>query len=237
MHEQLYWLVHNGTLHIYRVADKLVNAGCCAEALPYILFAAKAQEMHLQLSNPEFLPWRCQLYAAAVHCYRAAATAGAQPAAAATAAALTFLQDGLAQLDKIIKVQALDPVPAPADVTAALQAAQAHLQLLKYAFEPAEGGRAEAAVHLRDLLPRLGDANAQLKVLLDVLMAGSIQQPLEQTVLPGHLQPLLEAAAQLAEPSLAVDAMSSPAQSCECALHHAVRETVMGVDHAALPHS
>jgi len=214
MHEQLYWLVHNGTLRIFQVVDKLATAGCCAEALPYILFAAKAHEMPLQLSSPEFLPWRCQLYAAAVHCYRAAVASGVQPAAV-TATALAFLQDGLAELDKVIKVQALDPVPPPPEVTAALQAARAYLQLLKFAFEQAEGGQAKASAQICDLLPSLGDFSAQLKVLLDVLMAGSMQQPLEQTVLPEHLQPLLEAAAQLAAPSLAVDALSSSALSSE----------------------
>jgi hypothetical protein len=144
--------------------------------------------------------------------------------------ALKFLQDGLTDIGRVMARSNLDPVPPPAAVTAALQAAQAQLSVLKALFEgsavpgvaaaaAAAGTAAVAAgqpssASLPDVLKAVGPDDAKLRVLLGLLLAGagSSRQPLQQTVLPQGLQPLLDAAAELLAPVLTA-ASSLPAAS------------------------
>lgn len=236
-HPVLHWLMFNATVHLHRAAAPLVTAGFDQEALPYYVFAAKALESHLQLSGTQFLPWRLQMYAAAAHCYSAlsssvvsrsrpgsaaVAAAGAadkplagnanstsRPADAAAVAiqAQQLLQDGLADLSKIVSAQALDPVPPPAAVTTALQAARSQLLLLQVLFDLGPVADLQGAVNTRnvlEMLKPLGSSEAKLTALLGLLMAGASNgsQPMQQVQLPAKLQPVLETVKELAKPVL-----------------------------------
>jgi len=64
-------LVYHGTQHIHSIAAKLLAAQLHAEALPFLLFAARAMECHISLCSTNYLPWRVQLYTAAAECYYA----------------------------------------------------------------------------------------------------------------------------------------------------------------------
>jgi hypothetical protein len=154
----------------------------------------------------------------------AASCAHSVDAAAYSTQALKFLQDGMAEISRVQARSSLDPVPPPAAVTAALQAAQSQFAVLKALFdssavaEAAAAGAAAAAQPSSNSVPlilkALGPDDAKLKVLLGLLLsgAGSSQQPLQQTVLPQGLQPLLESAVDIAAPALAAAATLKASQ-------------------------
>jgi hypothetical protein len=141
--------------------------------------------------------------------------------AAYSAQALKFLQDGMADISRVQARGSLDPVPPPAAVTAALQAAQSQFAILKALFDSsavpgaAAAGSAAAAGQsssnsMPQILKALGPDDVKLKVLLGLLLfgTGSSQQPLQQTAVPQGLQPILDTAAEIAAPALAaVDAL------------------------------
>lgn len=137
----------------------------------------------------------------------AAGAASSMDPAAFSTHAMKFLQDGLADISRVQARFKLDPVPPPAAVTAALHAAQSQLLVLKTLFDgsavPAAAGQLSSS-SLPDMLKAVGSDDAKLHVLLGLLLAGagSSRQPLQQTVLPQSLQPVLEAAAELAAPAL-----------------------------------
>eukprot|EP00879_Flechtneria_rotunda_P024530 GHRR01026006.1.p1 GENE.GHRR01026006.1~~GHRR01026006.1.p1 ORF type:complete len:334 (+),score=117.29 GHRR01026006.1:338-1339(+) len=169
--QQLYWLVQNVTVHIYKLAEPLVTAGFYMEALPYLVFAAKAMEAHLQLSSTRFLAWRLHLYYTAAHCYCAGSKVASDSGSSnkdigiSMQQAHAFLDDGLAQLDSIVKAQALDPVPPPAAFAAALHAACSQLLLLKAMLEPLPGQPPSSAA--AESMPHAGLLQTLLVVALD----------------------------------------------------------------------
>jgi hypothetical protein len=149
----------------------------------------------------------------------AAGSAHSVEAAAYSAQALRFLQDGMVDISRVQARISLDPVPPPAAVTAALQAAQSQFAVLKALFDSSAVAGAATAVaaapaaqsssnSLPIILKALGPDDLKLKVLLGLLLsgAGSSQQPLQQTVLPQGLQPMLDAAAEIVAPALAAAA-------------------------------
>jgi hypothetical protein len=221
-------LVHAGTKHIHALTTQLAAAGLHS-ALPYLLFAAHAMECHISLSSPGFLPWRVQLYAAAAECYYVQldgpSFAAVQPTDPATAspgtsrpstadgsstastpaarAAQDMLAAGLAQLASVARAQALDAVPAP-EVTTAIQAAQAQLQLLQCLFAqqaPAAAATEQLAAALLDTAKPVGSTRQQLAALVRLLQIGLAAwqlAPLTKVQPPACLQPVMAAAAQLA---------------------------------------
>lgn len=94
----------------------------------------------MQLSLPHHLPWRVQLCLAVAACAECAARKDVtgsdahrdadQMPLVATAAAAAVIQEALAQVEKLMAMQALDAVPpAPSDIQA-YQACQSHMALL-----------------------------------------------------------------------------------------------------------
>jgi hypothetical protein len=179
----------------------------------------------------------------------AAGSAHSVGAAAYSAQALKFLQDGMADISRAQARSSLDPVPPPAAVTAALQAAQSQFAVLKALFDSsavagaATAGAAAPAAQSSSSLPlilkALGPDDLKLKVLLGLLLsgAGSSQQPLQQTVLPQGLQPMLDAAAEIVAPAVAaaatLQASPRPDDASGKELHHSIPEHVQSCHSSA----
>jgi hypothetical protein len=225
--EELYWLVHNGTILIYKFAHQLATAGFSLAALPYFVFCAKAMESSIALSNACFLPWRVQLYAAAAQCYSsllhhaphepntASSTSSSTSSQLASALeqAQLFLTSGVEQIDHLMKLYALDPVPPPPESIRTCQAAKAHLLAARMTAEGtptpilAKGtpvpttpaAAASPSSSLQDVLKALPADQDKLAALIRILEAsGCLLQPLhQQQTIPAHLQPAIEASKAL----------------------------------------
>lgn len=124
--EQLYWLTLNGTLHIYNISKRLLTAGFVAQMLPFLIFCVKALQSHVIFSTAKYLPWRTQLYVALCYAYADVR---------AYDMAKQVVQEGLDKIDALIKLQKLDPVPAPPEVQAAYKTAKAMLCALRLKLE------------------------------------------------------------------------------------------------------
>lgn len=191
-------LVRAGTEHLQRLCERLIAAGRHADALPALVFAARAMEGAASLGAAQHLPWRAQLYTAAATCFHAAAAHDEHRA---------FLDSGLAALEALRRAQALDAVPDP-DAAAALRAARARLSLLQAVLLP--GLQPADVTGLRALLAPLGSAREQLQALADALRAslssGAAASPLDARQPPEQLQAPLAVAADLAGSVLAAGA-------------------------------
>lgn len=235
-------LVHQGTQLMQAITAKLVEARLHAEALPYLLFAAHAVECHASLHSTQYLPWRVELYAAAAACFHALLEGGSMPtevvdaacqhvnhlgagrATTITEAANDMLAAGLSQLASIARAQALDAVPAP-EVMAAIQAAQAQLMLLQVLFEHNAAAGTEPpgpahSIQLKEILSAVGNTQQQLAASVRILQTGlgAHEHSFGQVELPGSLQPVMAAAAELADALLgltysAADAASAAANT------------------------
>ncbi|XP_063073867.1 cilia- and flagella-associated protein 54 [Engraulis encrasicolus] len=68
-HEDLCWMVYNGSLYIYDICKYLMGASRHAQALEFLLWSCLCFEMCIPLASPRFLSWRSSLYCAASQCY------------------------------------------------------------------------------------------------------------------------------------------------------------------------
>ncbi|XP_050964277.1 cilia- and flagella-associated protein 54-like [Labeo rohita] len=68
-HENLCWIVYNGSLHTYNICRFLMSAGHASQVLEYLLWACTCLETSVPLLAANFLPWRATLYCAVCECY------------------------------------------------------------------------------------------------------------------------------------------------------------------------
>ncbi|XP_066490590.1 cilia- and flagella-associated protein 54 [Tiliqua scincoides] len=68
-HENLCWLVYNGTIHMYTICRHLMTVGQSAKVHEYLLWACICMESSIPLVAVRYLPWRATLYAAVCQCY------------------------------------------------------------------------------------------------------------------------------------------------------------------------
>ncbi|XP_030294030.1 cilia- and flagella-associated protein 54 isoform X2 [Sparus aurata] len=68
-HENLYWQLYNGSLHIYTICRYLMTMNCSAQALEYLLWASISLELSIPLMTAKYLPWISTLYCAVCQCY------------------------------------------------------------------------------------------------------------------------------------------------------------------------
>lgn len=147
-----------GTVNIYKLAEKLVTGNFHAEAIEALIFCTRAMESHVTFSTPKFLPWRVQLYTMAVQSYMALE---------AVDQARATLAHGLAGVDELIRTLFLDPVPPKEEVHMEFKAARAAfvaLQIKLDATATAPVGGWEQT--LQSTWPKDLD---KLAVLLDIL--------------------------------------------------------------------
>ncbi|XP_053108413.1 cilia- and flagella-associated protein 54 isoform X2 [Hemicordylus capensis] len=68
-HENLCWLVYNGTIHMYTICRHLMTVGQSAKVHEYLLWACVCMESSVPLLAIHYLTWRTTLYAAVCQCY------------------------------------------------------------------------------------------------------------------------------------------------------------------------
>ncbi|CAN8211290.1 unnamed protein product [Coccothraustes coccothraustes] len=68
-HENLCWLIYNGTIHIYTICRHLMVMGHSAKVLEYLLWASICMESSIPLLSVHYLTWRATLYTAVTQCY------------------------------------------------------------------------------------------------------------------------------------------------------------------------
>jgi hypothetical protein len=108
--EEFYWMLYNGTRYTVDICRAVfLAAGQEAVVLPYLVFAALSLEANIRLSLPRFLPWRCEVYSAAVQCFRSLG---------ATTEALKFVDNGIERVRELEELQKLDPLPCPPETLA-----------------------------------------------------------------------------------------------------------------------
>jgi hypothetical protein len=120
--ESLYWLALNGTIHMFGLAQRLLTAGFIQQVLPHLVFCVKVMHAHIIYSTVTYLPWRTQLYVSLCAAYFDIG---------AFDLARMVIQEGLDNIDALIKLQKLDPVPATPAVQAAYRTARASFSALQ----------------------------------------------------------------------------------------------------------
>ncbi|XP_028811328.1 cilia- and flagella-associated protein 54 isoform X2 [Denticeps clupeoides] len=68
-HERLFWILYNGSLHIYNICRFLMSSKQSAQALEFLLWASVCLEVSIPLLNAHFVTWRATLYCAVCQCY------------------------------------------------------------------------------------------------------------------------------------------------------------------------
>ena len=166
--EELYWLVHDGSVHMSRIAAKLLAAGLGALALEGALFAALAFEKVLQLCLPRHLRWRVELVALACTCYEAAGK---------RSLALAFAARGLGELEELYALEKLEPIALPAESEAAYTTAIAAARTLTVKYDPALGeDTAEASdkpFDAQQALAAFDGVESQLQTAIEALRSAS----------------------------------------------------------------
>lgn len=157
--EPLYWLVLNGTVHIYRLCKVLAVGGFCEQALPPLVFCVRSIEAHVVFSSARHLPWRIQLYTLAAWAYCDLR---------AYDAARALLADGSARLDALLGLLQLDPVPPLPEVAAGFKAAKAGMAAVRLRVEVAADAGGAAMAQLVQDAGAVGGA-AGLTALLEAL--------------------------------------------------------------------
>jgi hypothetical protein len=197
-HEDLFWVVYNGTVHMHSLALPLVQRGFQQQAFPMLLFCVKALEASVVFCSPDMLRWRLQLYTMLVHCYRAmeAQQQGQQ-----------VLQAAREQISHLRQLHQLDPVPVPADVLQAYQQTEAQLWALDLQLQQAPGADDLQVPQQMQHLVRSSAQRLQLLVsVLQPLCTGALERC---TMEPHHKQLLGLAVKQV---SAVVKAQTAPSE-------------------------
>jgi hypothetical protein len=103
----LYWLTYNCTITIMTLCTPLLAFGYASLCVEFLIFAALSMEAQVPLNQAAYLSWRVRLYCAVCLAYEESKM---------KEEALAFAQRGLEQVIRLQKVEAIDPVPPPADV-------------------------------------------------------------------------------------------------------------------------
>lgn len=104
---EMYWLTYNSTITIMTLCTPLLAHGYASLAVEYLIFAVLCMESQVPLNRAVYLGWRVRLYCAVCLAYEESKM---------REEALMFAQRGLDQIIRLQKIEAIDPVPPPADV-------------------------------------------------------------------------------------------------------------------------
>ena len=106
--ESLYWLVHNGTVHIHAACERLMRNGHSRHAIESLMFAVACLESHILLAVPRYLDWRVTLASEVCACYDDVGDCDAH--------ARAFIAKCVEHVDDLKRLEALDPVPQTLEV-------------------------------------------------------------------------------------------------------------------------
>lgn len=117
-HETVSWLLLNGCVALYGVAEPLVALGHAAAAIPFLTWCALTMEAVVPLAAAAYLHFRLRLYAAVAHAYEDRAK---------HQACRNVVAHARSQVAGLRKLEELDP-PLPTHVEMKLQASPYEFQ-------------------------------------------------------------------------------------------------------------
>ena len=161
LEETLYWLVHNGTVHIHEVCSPMITAGFSGEVVEYLIFAVLCFEAHVLLAAPKWLKWRVALITEVCHCYDDVKK---------PEQATSFIQRSLAEIKDLQALEALDPVPQKPEVAALYADAEKTMRILSARHDESLTDPAALTAKLEEegAFPKPGDkARCLLEILHD----------------------------------------------------------------------
>ena len=164
--ESLYWLVHNGTVHIHAMCERLMRNGHSAHAVESLMFAVACLESHVLLAVPRYLDWRVTLACEVCAAYDDVGDCDAH--------ARAFIAKCVEHVDDLRQLEALDPVPQTPEVASLYASAERRFRALNARYDEAIVGDAASVTaemeatalvpgdKARFLMALLADANARI---------------------------------------------------------------------------
>ncbi|XP_078006547.1 cilia- and flagella-associated protein 54 [Phascolarctos cinereus] len=128
--ERLYWIIYNGTIHIYTLCRKLMVIGLSAKALEYLLWASICMESSIPLLAVRYLNWRATLYTAVSQCYYDC-QAGIHGE--------IFARRGLGKIDELLHLEVMSLTPPQEEAKRSFREATIKMAVMIFkraAFEP-----------------------------------------------------------------------------------------------------
>ena len=200
-HQANYWLVVNGTCHIYELAMPLCVSGFPREVAPFLAFCCDTVLPRLVFWRPKFLPWIVQLCRATAHCHADAGDAEA---------ARRIVESYIARLGDIRNVMEFDPVPPSIATTEAYDDTKSKLLELqfKHTAQGLDAGAVKAAYEGLD--GGKGGEARRVTALADAICVGRNFRAARPGAASADVAKLLDTAATAIEPHVA--AMEAVAQ-------------------------
>ena len=67
--EELYWVIFNGTVHLYAVCEPLIDLGYASSGVDFFSWSIMCMERCLKLCVAKHLPWKMRLYITVCRCF------------------------------------------------------------------------------------------------------------------------------------------------------------------------
>ena len=125
--ESLYWLVHNGTVHIHAACERLMRNGHSRHAIESLMFAVACLESHILLAVPRYLDWRVTLASEVCACYDDVGDCDAH--------ARAFIAKCVEHVDDLKRLEALDPVPQTLEIQTLYERADRRFRALNARYD------------------------------------------------------------------------------------------------------
>ena len=192
--DELYWLVHDGSVHMATLAAPLMAAGLGALALESLLFASLAFEKLLPLCLPRHFAWRCELIALACEAY---ADAGKR------SLALAFARRGLGEMEQLYALEKLEPIALPVESEAAYARALMAINMLVLKYDAALADGSDATFDAEAALGAFNNIESKLQAAVEALRAsGNVERPGNHSEAVPAQVALFDAMWSLIEPTL-----------------------------------
>eukprot|EP00282_Hemiselmis_andersenii_P045117 CAMPEP_0172048972 /NCGR_PEP_ID=MMETSP1043-20130122/1822_1 /TAXON_ID=464988 /ORGANISM="Hemiselmis andersenii, Strain CCMP441" /LENGTH=379 /DNA_ID=CAMNT_0012707919 /DNA_START=155 /DNA_END=1290 /DNA_ORIENTATION=+ len=198
----LYWLIYNNSVTIMTLCKPLLAHGYAPLAVEFLIFAALSMEAQVPLNTTRYLGWRVRLYTAVCLGYEESKTRDEEGnERKMTEEALAFAQRGLEQVQRLAAVEALDPVPPPAEVKKLLGLNELEMRVLVARYTPGgDGGETLEALTAGSLGSTALVVQSVLRVLQDTTRRTIRHQPASEE--EGGKVALLEALCEKIQPQL-----------------------------------
>ena len=123
--EELYWIIFNGTVHLYTVCEPLIDLGYASSAVNFLSWSILCMERCLKLCSVKHLPWRIRLYITVCRCFESAGN---------WESALKAAKRAEAAADLIHEEEMMDP-PIPDKTQKIIDDSRFQAKALKFKYE------------------------------------------------------------------------------------------------------
>jgi hypothetical protein len=115
-HDDLAFLIFNGTVHLYRICEPMLSLGFAEHVVEYLTWSVLSMEAVVNLSTLKYLRWRTRIYSTICHCYEDMAFKSATDKAKHLATAQAVVERAGEKLDELIQLELEDPPIPPAAI-------------------------------------------------------------------------------------------------------------------------